>query len=213
MSRIRFEKPLRVFLSDAHDDDRETELVKKFRQHLEGSLPVEAKLWSDRQIGPGSEWEKRIAEELDTAHLFIALTSAAFGSSSYINSKELKRALERHEEGTCLLIPVRLRAWTVPEHLSRFQFLPIAMPVEHGEVEVKLAEVIGAIREAIKDIVPAASRPVATRTMSEVPRETVGLSRVTPSFEDAYVVLEDVGGTVTGGTAVTGGDAYRGATV
>ena len=33
--------------------------------------------------------------------------------------------------------------------------------------------------------------------MSEVPRETIGLSRVVPSFDDAYVCVEDIGDQVT----------------
>jgi len=120
-----FEKPLRAFVSYCHTDSR---LFGEFRAQIK-SLEDDGiiKVWHDRKITGGMTWDQTIRRKLDEAHLFIALTSAEFNDSKYIEGVEMKRAEVRHQEGTCRLIPILLRSWKPPKRLtSQYQFLPIS---------------------------------------------------------------------------------------
>lgn len=65
--------------------------------------------WHDRKILAGAEWEKEIDKRLDTAAIILLLVTASFLNSRYCYSVEMKRALDRHENGECRVIPVILR--------------------------------------------------------------------------------------------------------
>lgn len=65
--------------------------------------------WYDREILPGEEWEQAIDKNLNTAHLILLLISPDFMNSDYAFGKEMERALARHKEGTCRVIPILLR--------------------------------------------------------------------------------------------------------
>jgi hypothetical protein len=118
-----FDKPLKVFLSYSHQDD--PELGQEFRNHLT-SLEDDGiiKLWWDRDITAGLEWDNEIEERLHESHIFLALTSASFNASGYIRGKEMKVAWERHETGKCRIIPIMWRDWHPPERFGALQFLP-----------------------------------------------------------------------------------------
>jgi internalin A len=103
--------PVNVFISYAHKDD-------EFRQELRTALsPLERlnklKIWDDRDINAGSEWEKEIFRELEAADIVLCLVSADFIQSEFCYSKELKLAMEAHEKGKKVVVPIRLRkcAW------------------------------------------------------------------------------------------------------
>jgi internalin A len=103
--------PVNVFISYAHKDD-------ELRQELRSALsPLERlnklKIWDDRDINAGSEWEKEIFRELEAADIVLCLVSADFIQSEFCYSKELKLAMEAHEKGEKIVIPIRLRkcAW------------------------------------------------------------------------------------------------------
>jgi hypothetical protein len=98
-------RPLDVFVSYAHQDDAERELLKR---HL-SSLRKEGFIrhWDDRQLEPG-QWEKQIHERLGRADLVLLLVSASFNDSDYCE-REAGLALERFERGECLVIPIILR--------------------------------------------------------------------------------------------------------
>ncbi|MCH8224878.1 MAG: type II secretion system F family protein, partial [Chloroflexi bacterium] len=61
-------------------------------------------------IVPGTEWEQRIWEEFDAAHLILLLISADFLASEFCYGKEMERAILRHDAGEASVIPVLLRA-------------------------------------------------------------------------------------------------------
>jgi hypothetical protein len=65
--------------------------------------------WYDQQIDPGQDWESHISEHLETSDVFLLMVSSYFLSSQYCWNKEMKRALERHEDGTAVVIPVIVR--------------------------------------------------------------------------------------------------------
>src|SRR5438477_13038461 len=59
-------------------------------------------VWHDREISPGQEWEREINTQLNAAHIILLLVSPRFMASQYCYGTEMKRALERHEEGKAL---------------------------------------------------------------------------------------------------------------
>lgn len=100
-------RKVRIFYSYAHDDER---LRKRLVQHLSGLQSaglVEG--WDDRQIGAGTEWAGQISKNLEKADLILFLVSPSFMASTYSQDVEVKRAMERHEEGTARVIPVIVR--------------------------------------------------------------------------------------------------------
>src|SRR2546429_9970665 len=85
--------------------------LNKLKQHLtplkrEGLVST---LWCDREISAGTEWEKEIDSNLNTAQIILLLVSPDFIASDYCYSIEVKRALERHEHGEAKVIPIILR--------------------------------------------------------------------------------------------------------
>src|ERR1051326_2313187 len=98
---------IEIFFCYAREDE---ELLKELEKHLQplkrqGVIDV----WHDRQISAGSEWEREIDAHLNSAHIILLLVSPDFMMSSYCYSKEMTRAMERHERGEACVIPVILR--------------------------------------------------------------------------------------------------------
>lgn len=100
-----------VFVSYAHKDERFRRALDEHLAPLKGKRWV--KVWHDREIIAGREFENVISEQLEKARLILLLVSPAFVSSAYCYGKEMKRALERHATKSAHVIPVILRpvAW------------------------------------------------------------------------------------------------------
>jgi hypothetical protein len=145
-----FRKPLRAFVSYSHIDSG---LFREFKAQVK-SLEDDGivKVWHDRQISAGMKWDSTIRRKLDQAHLFIALTSADFNESKYIEGVEMKRAEERHLAGTCRLVPILLRNWKRPKQLDQYQFLPkplraVASTKNRADVWTAIVEQIEAVAD------------------------------------------------------------------
>lgn len=96
-----------VFFSYSHKDEA-------LRDQLEGHLALlknqgEIEAWYDRRIVAGDEIDDSIFDKLETADIILLLVSSDFVSSTYCYSREMKRAMERHEAGQARVIPVILR--------------------------------------------------------------------------------------------------------
>ena len=99
--------PVRLMCSYSHKDEQ---LWEELKEHLsplqrQGLL----KVWYDRAIEPGSEWEDQIFKELAEAEIIILLVSASFTASDFCFRNELTAAIERHKAGQCRVIPVIAR--------------------------------------------------------------------------------------------------------
>src|SRR5215469_14896114 len=81
--------------------------------------------WYDGQIIPGAAWEQEIEAHLSSANVILLLISADFMASDACYSKEMHRAIERHQAGDAQVIPVLLRPvdWTKMP-FSHLQMLP-----------------------------------------------------------------------------------------
>jgi hypothetical protein len=65
--------------------------------------------WHDRRIGLGVEWAEEIDKNLAEADVILLLISPDFLASDYCFDVEIKKAMERHEEGKAKVIPIILR--------------------------------------------------------------------------------------------------------
>lgn len=114
---------VRVFISYTRVDE---EFKEKLRKHFTGLINQNlVRLWHDGLIAPGEEWDEAIKKNLDEADYVFFLISADFMASDYINRVEIKRAIQRHDEGKTTIIPIIVRDC---DHASlpilKFQALP-----------------------------------------------------------------------------------------
>jgi hypothetical protein len=104
-SKVRAD--LKVFVSYSHKDER-------YRERLEISLAQLRRdkvisTWHDKKILPGKEWDREIDENLNSANLVLLLVSPDFLASDFAYSREMEQALERHESGSAIVVPIILR--------------------------------------------------------------------------------------------------------
>lgn len=66
--------------------------------------------WHDRRIVPWQEFERQIDLYFSQADIILLLISSDFIASDYCYQVEMNNALERHERGEAVVIPVILRA-------------------------------------------------------------------------------------------------------
>jgi hypothetical protein len=115
--------PLEVFCCYAHADQEMMALLNKYLSPLQklGQITI----WSETNLNQGVDWEKELSQHLESADLILLLISPDFLASDYCYSIEMKRALERHEQGSAVALPILLR----PTHwikmpFARLQILP-----------------------------------------------------------------------------------------
>jgi hypothetical protein len=90
----------RVFFSYSHDDEAFRDRLEKHLAMLRSQGLIE--VWHDRRIEAGSAVDDAINAELNAADVVLLLVSA----STYCYSREMVRAIERHERGEAVVIPV-----------------------------------------------------------------------------------------------------------
>ena len=80
--------------------------------------------WDDQQIPAGTEWEPEREAHLHTAHLLVLLVSADFLASES-GAHMIQVALQRHQTGEAIVIPILVRAANWEEtDLQTLQMLP-----------------------------------------------------------------------------------------
>jgi len=113
----------RVFVSYCHADEQYRAELDKHLSLLRRQGHVD--VWSDHRIPAGGEIETHISAELDAADLIILLVSSDFMNSDYCYGIEMQRAMERHQEGSAVVVPIIVRPcdWT-SSPLGRLKALP-----------------------------------------------------------------------------------------
>ncbi len=96
-----------VFFSYSHEDEQ-------LRNQLEQQLAILKRqnviaTWHDRRITAGEVIDHAISSNLEMANIILLLVSPAFLASDYCYDREMQRAMERHEAGEAVAIPVILR--------------------------------------------------------------------------------------------------------
>jgi TIR domain len=96
-----------VLLCYAHKDERYLNQLKIQLTSIQREGLV--KIWHDRDISAGNDWDHEIDEHLNTAQIILLLVSPDFIYSKYCYSIEMKRAIERDKLGEVCAIPIILR--------------------------------------------------------------------------------------------------------
>jgi TIR domain len=184
---------MKVFCSYSHQDEA---LLQELLTSIAG-LRKQGLIdtWHDRQITPGHEWESAIYTNLDTADIVLVLVSPPLIASNFAFEKEMERALNRHEQGEALVIPIIVRPtdwkWSP---LGKLQALPKdarAVTSWHDRDEAWL-DVVNGIRRAIAEMIsqPSEQEPseaTSARKRAEerrAPRTDRELSQGTVSTGD-----------------------------
>lgn len=97
---------MKIFFSYSHQDESALAGLRKHLAVLERELQLE--FWWDQQMLAGSEIDPTISEKLESSHLILLLISPDFLASDYCTSREMKRALERHECNDARVVPIIL---------------------------------------------------------------------------------------------------------
>lgn len=149
------ELPCTVFCCYARKDK---EYLQDIKLHLK---PLEREgliiLRADIDISPGTEWERTIIHYLDVADIVLLLISPDFIASDYCFNEEMRRAIERHENGTARIVPVIIRPATWHKMpFGKLQALPKdATPVStSSNRDTALMSVAKGIRTIVQELTP-----------------------------------------------------------
>ena len=99
--------PLVVFASYSHKDEAFHDELAKHLKPLEREGVIRP--WHDRKITAGREFGTAIDNVLEKAEIILLLISPDFVASDYCWSREMERAMERHESDEARVVPVILR--------------------------------------------------------------------------------------------------------
>ena len=96
-----------VFFSYCHADEALRDQLERQLKILQRKGLIET--WHDRRIDAGEEFADEINAHIETDEIILLLVSPDFLNSDYCCDIEMKRALERHDAGEAIVIPVILR--------------------------------------------------------------------------------------------------------
>ena len=157
-------KPAKLFCSYAHADE-------KFRAQLEKHLALMSQqdaihVWHDRRIEPGANWKSEIDQNLEEADIVLLLVSADFMASQYCTGIEMKRALERQEDGSAHVVPILIRACDLQgAPFAGLQWLPTgSKPVKKwSDRDEAWTDVAKGIRRVVASLKPGETQRHLTR--------------------------------------------------
>lgn len=98
--------PVRVFVSYAHDDERQLKRLDAILDVLEQQHGLAS--WRDRRLIAGTEWDEEIRRRLDEMDIFLFIASQSSLVRPYIKDPELRRAKERRKKGEVEIVAVKL---------------------------------------------------------------------------------------------------------
>lgn len=98
---------VKVFFSYSHKDEDYKNGLDIHLSALKRNNKIET--WNDHKIIAGQEWDNIIKIELAEADVILLLVSADFIASNYIWEVEIKKAIDRHNQGKAKVIPVYCR--------------------------------------------------------------------------------------------------------
>ncbi|MCP4990310.1 MAG: toll/interleukin-1 receptor domain-containing protein [Colwellia sp.] len=114
---------IKLFYSYSHKDETYREKLETHLSILRRSGYISE--WHDRRISAGNDWEEDIDYNLEDSDLILLLVSSNFLASDYCYDTETIRALEKHESGEAVVIPIILSPclW-LESKLKKLQSLP-----------------------------------------------------------------------------------------
>lgn len=144
-----------VLISYSHQDEALKNQLLKHLSLLKRQGVIRD--WHDRDIEAGFEWRREIEAHLESAEIVLLLISSDFLASDFCFNIEMKRAIERHDQGQACVIPVFLRPcdWKGAP-FGKLQGLPAdAEPVTSNRwssVDEAFVMVASGIRKAATDL-------------------------------------------------------------
>ena len=142
----------KVFFSYSHKDEALRDQLETHLAMLRNQGLIES--WHDRRIVAGSELDDSIFSQLETANVILLLVSADFLASTYCYSKEMARAMERHQAKEARVIPVILRHcdWSSAPFSGLLAVPRDAKPVTSWpDIDEAFADVTKQVRKAVQD--------------------------------------------------------------
>lgn len=118
-----FRQEIKLFYCYAREDKALRDELEKHLSNLKHQHCLTN--WHDQEILAGENWEQAIDIHLSTSHLVFLLISPDFMASDYCYSKEMQKALDRHNSGNCRVLPILIRPVDCEDApFSKLQFLP-----------------------------------------------------------------------------------------
>lgn len=168
---------IKLFISYCSED-------KVYRKSLEKHLSLmeydnEIETWSDREISPGEEWEREIEKNLESADVIVFLVSSDFIASKYCFDVEVKRAMEKHEKGDSIVLPIVVRVcdW------QRAPFSKLEVLPEKARAVTKWEDEDEAWLSIISGIRKAVGLLKAKKSVQTLQEKNIG-SRLQKDFEN-----------------------------
>jgi len=98
---------VKIFFSYSHKDEQ---LCLELQKHL-GPLKRAQIIshWYDREIKPGTDWDHNIKSNIKESDIILFLISPDFLNSDYIYENEIRQAIEQHNLGKSIVVPIMLR--------------------------------------------------------------------------------------------------------
>jgi serine/threonine protein kinase len=100
----------KIFVSYSHKDSKWRDLL--LGQLSSGIYREAFKVWSDKELQAGDNWEQVIQDNIATARIALLLVSRNFLKSDFIITKELPAILQFNEAS--MNAPESLRVWWIP---------------------------------------------------------------------------------------------------
>jgi internalin A len=133
------------------------------------------RVWHDRMIDPGDEWDPKIRRELGGADVVIFLTSAAALATDYITQHELPQALQMRQEQKTEVVPIILEdcRWE-PTSLGKLLALPEkGRPISgYGRPATAWNAVAGGLATVFKKLIERRGREDSPKRAKPRPKGT-----------------------------------------
>jgi internalin A len=159
--------PVRLFVSYAHEDERQLKRLDSLLDVLEQQHGLDS--WTDQRLIAGEEWDLQIRQRLEEMDIFLFIASQTSLVRPYIRNLELQRARERHAAGEVEIVTVKLEPCAsdddpflgklqrlAPRHKSVAEVSPRSVVWE--QVRKDLLPVIARVREKKSAGTAAANR-------------------------------------------------------
>ncbi len=149
---MRNKSPVKAFISYSRKDIDHLHALESALSPLKRLKNL--KLWYDRAIDAGSDWEKEIFQKLDEADIVLCLVSSDFINSDFCYKREFEAVLEKHKKGEKIVVPIQVRKcyWDNLE-LAKIQGIPgkwITSQPNQDEAWTEVAKSLEPIIDKIK---------------------------------------------------------------
>lgn len=171
---------LALVFSYAHADEALRNELEKHLSPLKRMGKIST--WHDRRITPGEDFEGQIDHYFSEADIILLLISSDFIASDYCYQIEMSNALQRHERGDAVVIPVILRpcAWFQLPFGKLLAATVDGKPItQFSSADDGFVQVVDAVSRAL-DKLGAKASPITQANRTKTVDIAVGIGRSSP---------------------------------